>query len=643
MLRLLAIVIPVATLAIWLLISTLSKFYAEQAIARDAGHKALHWGEYMSERVPELEQLIATGIPSPEQKQIIRQIRTLGDVFRFKLFDANGRLVLVSDENSISNPVGVSAEHDPETMTAVRTRKSVIAVRDGAETNGWPDLYAEAYVPLLDDLGRIAGIIEVYVDVTSTETYFEESFDKFGVIVSFASALLFLLPAVGFAMQRRTAHRSLEEVEYLSRYDPLTGLANRAEFTRRAGALHADGKLSSLLFIDADKFKTINDTHGHAVGDAFLAQLGRILTSQTEACDIVARFGGDEFVVAFCGLRTEMLEPRVRAILKQCAQPLLADGVSITGSVSIGVAIASEGNSLQDTIAQADAALYFSKSEGRNQFAIYGDSMGEQLRRRVELETLVRNAAENETFTLDYQPLVAGDDFHPIGYEALLRLKREDGTFVPPVEFIPLAEDMGLIDKIGRWVIYTATRAISLQAGELKIAVNLSAVQFRRGDLPEIVADALARSGLPANRLELEITESLLLGDDPFVLFQIDTLRDMGVGIAMDDFGTGYSSLGYLWRYGFDRIKIDRSFVAGLLDNPERSLEILDSVVMLGKKLGMKVTAEGVETEEQSKLLTKLGCDVLQGYMFGRPAPLPDVPGSRETPETVSPPLSREA
>ncbi len=332
--------------------------------------------------------------------------------------------------------------------------------------------------------------------------------------------------------------------------------------------------------------------------------------------------------MAFCGLELEMIEPRVRTILKHCSQPLLAEGVSITSSVSIGVASISESNSLPDTLAEADAALYFAKSAGRNQFAIYGDSMGEQLRRRVELETLVKNATENGSFTIDYQPLVAGDDFHLIGYEALLRLKNEDGKSIPPLDFIPLAEDMGLIDKIGSWVIYTATKDISMQPGELKVSVNLSVVQFRSGDLPKVVADALSKSGLPANRLELEITESLLLGDDPVILYQIDALREMGISIAMDDFGTGYSSLGYLWRYGFDRIKIDQSFVSGLQNSPERSLEILESVVMLGKKLGMEVTAEGVETEEQSKILAKLGCDVLQGFKFGKPGPMPTVCGA---------------
>ncbi|WP_139792995.1 diguanylate cyclase domain-containing protein [Pseudophaeobacter leonis] len=267
MTRLFALAVTAATIAIWFLINALSSYYVERAIFKDAAEKAMHWGSYMSERVPELEQLVATGVPSQEQVKVIRQIRSLGDVFRFKLFDSEGRLVIISDENSITHPAGVSTKHDPEPQIVADTHETIIAVHDGTQKEGRPDLYAEAYLPLLGGQGETTGIIEVYVDVSGTQTFYKDSFQKFGLIVSAVCALLFLLPTAGFAVQYRMAHRSMGEVEYLSRYDPLTGLTNRAEFLRRAERLYAEGKLSSLLFIDADKFKSINDTHGHAVGD----------------------------------------------------------------------------------------------------------------------------------------------------------------------------------------------------------------------------------------------------------------------------------------------------------------------------------------------------------------------------------------
>lgn len=246
--------------------------------------------------------------------------------------------------------------------------------------------------------------------------------------------------------------------------------------------------------------------------------------------------------------------------------------------------------------------------------------MGEELKQRYALEKRVREAAENQDFEIFYQPLVASKDKEVIGHEALLRLVDSDGNFIPPTDFIPVAENLGLIENIGKWTINTAIQRVSKARDEKIVAINLSSMQFESGDLVNTVRAALDESDFPANQLELEITESLLLADSPFVEMQIDTLREMGVRIAMDDFGTGFSSLSYLWKYGFDRLKIDRSFVAALEENSERSREIIESVVMLGARLNMKITAEGVETPEQSKFLADLGCDTLQGFLYGKPA-----------------------
>lgn len=622
MYRYFVVTIVAVSVVVWFVISALASRSVEQAVSRDAVDKALHWGTYMSSRIPDLQGLLETGLPSESQTAIIRDLRQLGDVFRFKLFDADGRLVLISDETFISDPQGIAVEYDPEPLDVIQRGTEIVDVFDGSEKPDRPDLYAEAYVPITDRDGRTIGVVEVYVDETLTRQYFSDSFKSFGLSISVLSALLFLIPALAFALQRKVTERSRSKADYLSKFDVLTGLLNRAEFTHRAETLIKEQRLTALLFLDADKFKAINDTHGHAVGDKYLEQIACNLVASTDAGDLVCRFGGDEFVVGLRNANQETVVRRVRKILKLCAKPIDIGDRTLTGSVSIGVSFLEPDMGLEKATAQADAALYYAKSAGRNQYALYGGDMGKEISRRNQLEARIREAAEKKAFTLHYQPLVNGADQELVGYEALMRLELTDGTSIPPSEFIPLAEEIGVIDTIGEWAIYEATQKVAQLPGSPKVAINLSAAQFRSSLLPKIVADALSVSGLPPERLELEVTESLLLDDNTNVAFQIDALHEMGVSVAMDDFGTGFSSLGYLWKYGFDRIKIDRSFVSGLEDNPERSLEIIESVVLLGKRLGMQITAEGVETDAQSEVLSRLGCDVLQGYLYGRPATL---------------------
>ena len=622
MLRFILAAAVAAVIAIWSLIGSLADASVSRAIQRDAVDKALHWGLYTSTRVPNLAGLIRSGRPTPAQAEAIQQTRWLGDVFRFKLFDADGRLVLVSDEAPTTGPLARPVEIDTEASQVIATGRPLVEVFDGTGKPDRPELYAEAYIRLHDSDGTPIGVAEVYVDETKTRDYFTESFKEFGAIISTVSALLFLVPAVGFGIQRSLAQRSRTEVEYLAKFDPLTGLLNRTEFKRRATSMIRDARMGALLFLDADRFKAINDSYGHAAGDLVLEKIGRILAAETDPGDLVARFGGDEFVIAYTSADPRMVIQRVRTILHRCAAPIDHDGRMLSTSVSVGVCYPGQSRDLDEALAHSDAALYFAKSAGRNQYAVYGEDMGEEIRRRNVIEDRVKKAALRDEFTLAYQPLVSSRTHEIIGYEALMRLALDDGTPVPPTEFIPVAEELGVIDDIGAWALRTATLDIAGLPGALKISVNLSVAQFRSGRLPALIAAALAESGLPSARLELEITESLLLDDNPDVSFQIDAMQEMGVSIAMDDFGTGFSSLGYLWRYGFNRIKIDRSFIVGLSHQSKRSMEIIESVVMLGKRLGMQVTAEGVETAEQSAILSSIGCDVLQGYYFGRPGPL---------------------
>lgn len=593
----------------------------ERVVMRDASDKAEHWGDYAVERIPGIEELVQTGTPTDEQRDVIRKIRAVGDIFRFKLFDANGRLSLISDDTHIMDPAGVTADEDPEPKQVAQTGRPIIEVYDGSQKPDRPDLYAEAYVPLTAADGTVLGVVEVYVDQTATRAYFLASFRTFGIMLIAFTSLVFVVPGAAFLLQRFLARKSQQTAEFLARFDPLTGVLNRRAFMDQAKNLIVDQGKAVVCYLDLDRFKQINDKYGHAAGDAFLAHVSQVLRLNCRSDDLLARFGGDEFVIVFQNIDIQSVIQKVRIILLECAKEVVIGDTRLTGSISIGLAERNAGESLDQTLSNADAALYHVKAAGRNDFAVYGCEMGEELRRRHKREARLREAAKNCDFEIHYQPLVSDMGGTVIGHEALLRLKDDDGQPISPVVFIPLAEELGLIDTIGKWTIETATRTMAASASDRMLAINLSTIQFRSGELVGIVKHALQASGFPAHQLELEITESLLLEDSPHVAMQIDTLKEMGVAIAMDDFGTGFSSLSYLWKYGFDRLKIDQSFVAALDDHPVRSREIIETVVLLGTKLGMKITAEGVENARQAELLSSLGCDVLQGHHFGMASP----------------------
>ncbi|MEP2641601.1 bifunctional diguanylate cyclase/phosphodiesterase [Roseobacter sp.] len=616
---------------IWVMVTFTVARSVDRAIVRESVDKAEYWGRYMASRVPDLPGLIMTGIPTQEQRRVIREVRDVGDIFRFKLFDATGRLALVSDDVNIVGAAGLAEIADAEPMQVAQTRMPIVEVFDGTAKPDRPDLYSEAYIPLMDVRGRLIGVVEVYVDQTRTRSYFAKSFHDFSLMLVGVIAVVLAVPGIAFCVQRVFALRAHRDATFLAQFDPLTGVLNRREFSQRTETLHAEGRLTVVCFIDVDRFKSINDTHGHAAGDAFLAHVSQVLRSNCHPGDLLGRFGGDEFVIGFDGIDIETAVHRARAMLKHSAEQVEIRGVTLSGSISIGMAKLEPGDSFETALNNADAALYHAKSAGRNDFAVYGEEMGAELRLRHALEARIRAAARDCEFEIVYQPLVDGRTRSVIGHEALLRLSDVDGSAISPSVFVPLAEDLGLITEIGAWTIRTATQQAATFAADHMLAINLSSTQFRSGALVDTVREALEASGFPAAQLELEITESLLLDDSPMVALQIDSLKEMGVAIAMDDFGTGFSSLSYLWKYGFDRLKIDRSFVAALDDHSQASREIIETVVLLGERLGMNITAEGVETVEQARLLSDLGCDVLQGYYFGKPSYLCDQQEGLET------------
>ncbi len=490
--------------------------------------------------------------------------------------------------------------------------------------DGLPLDYGLISLPAYSSTGELVGIVSFTMGTSDITGTMKEGVLAFGIAFGVLGAILFGIPASGFWLQRRLAERSARDVGFLSSHDTLTNLLNRKAFNAQVDDLIAKGEISHIGFIDVDRFKNINDNYGHSVGDTLLIHIADLLRDVLGEDSLIARFGGDEFTFAVLRRDAFQIEGDVERLRHRATHEVSIEGFSIRTSLSIGLAKfdPSKDTDLEGVLRHADTALYAAKSQGRNHAAIYDDTMGEAARKRRALEHRIREACASGDLALAYQPLVCAQSETTIGYEALLRLKHNDGTPIPPSEFIPIAEEIGLIEEMGNWVLFNAMREISALNDTSSVSINLSAEQFKSGKLVGQVADALKASRLPPHRLELEITESVLLKHEERIEHQIDALKEMGLSIAMDDFGTGFSSLSTLWRYGFDRIKIDKSFIDGLEDAPIRSRKVIDSIILLGSRMGMSITAEGIETEKQRDLLKTLGCDVLQGFYFGRPCPL---------------------
>ena len=422
-----------------------------------------------------------------------------------------------------------------------------------------------------------------------------------------------------------TARRKTEaQIAHMAHHDALTDLPNRVLFRERlVKALESvdRGKLA-ILCIDLDRFKTVNDTLGHSIGDALLRAVGDRLQASSRPTDLVARLGGDEFAIVQAGTEQPFGAITLATrLIAEIAKPFELDGHQVTIDASVGISIApNDGNDPDKLLKSADLALYRAKSEGQDSYRFFEPDMDArmQLRRKMELD--LRRALTLGEFEVYYQPLITLKTEKISGFEALLRWHHPERGLVPPMEFIPVAEEIGLIGQIGAWVLKQACLEAATWPDDIHIAVNLSPAQFRHRAVVLDVVAALGASGLPAHRLEVEITEAVLLQDTESTVGTLDELRDLGVRISMDDFGTGYSSLAYLQKFPFDKIKIDRSFVRDLSERPQ-SLAIIRAVTALSTSLGMKTTAEGVETEEQLQKLKEEGCTEVQGYLFSKPVP----------------------
>jgi diguanylate cyclase (GGDEF)-like protein/PAS domain S-box-containing protein len=419
--------------------------------------------------------------------------------------------------------------------------------------------------------------------------------------------------------------RAEEKIRHMARHDSLTGLANRAAFQdemEMALKRARRGQMIAVLCLDLDHFKNVNDTLGHQVGDRLLCSVAGRLRECVREVDVVARLGGDEFAVLQAAIdKPEAAGSFAQRIITAINQPYDLDGHQVVTSTSVGIAIGpNDGTSTEQLLRNADMALYRAKSDGRSTFSYFEPQMDEQLQARRLLEVDLRNAVANDEFRLYFQPQVDAETEEVTGCEALLRWMSPTRGLVPPADFIPLAEEIGLIVPIGEWVLREACSEAAGWAKPVRVAVNLSPAQFKSRSVVQAVINALAISGLDATRLELEITESVLLHDNEATLATLHQLRSFGIKISMDDFGTGYSSLSYLRSFPFDKIKIDRSFIKDISDKGDCAA-IVKAVAGLGKGLGIATTAEGVETAEQLRHVRAEGCTEVQGFLFSAPQP----------------------
>ncbi|PZR37373.1 putative bifunctional diguanylate cyclase/phosphodiesterase [Caulobacter segnis] len=444
----------------------------------------------------------------------------------------------------------------------------------------------------------------------------------------------------GFGADITRAREDQARISRLAHYDVLTQLPNRLTFLQalsRAWSEHgrADRKPRAagcaVLCLDLDQFKGVNDSLGHAFGDDLLVQAAARLRDsvarQVGDRGLVARLGGDEFAVLVApSPGAAGLSRLARDIVDTLSRPYEVRGHHALIGASIGIAEAPlHADDPDNLLKNADLALYQAKGDGRGAYRFFETAMDLWIQQRRELEMDLRHALEKDELKLFFQPLIGRDGDRIIGFEALLRWQHPRRGLVAPTEFIECAEQWGLINKIGEWVLNEACRTAVAWPSPLTVAVNLSPHQFASGNLVAQVRKALKASRLAPSRLELEITEGLLLQDSATTLDQLAQLKKLGVKIAMDDFGTGYSSLSYLWRFPFDKIKIDRSFVAEMQDNAAIA-DILRTIALLGRTLNLEVTAEGVETADQARLLSEMRCDQFQGFLYGRPMPVGDIP-----------------
>jgi diguanylate cyclase (GGDEF)-like protein len=604
-----------------------AKLLTDHLVNSDATESARNWAEFLAANAPDLQEIADGEMPSSASQTFFEATRKAGEVYRYVIFNKDGYSQIQSDR--ASTRLLDLAEFSSEAAYAAKTRQPIVDIRQ-TQVDDRPAYIAEAFVPVVVK-GKTVATVGAFVDETARRNRIYNATLLASIALCGLTGLSFAAPAIAWYYRTREKQFADRRIQFLAHHDVLTGLANRARFIERLqvalAVLPTTGAMVAVHFIDIDHFKQVNDTLGHDGGDFLLKSIGQRLSAMTRMEDIVARFGGDEFVVVQTQLadraHAETFAKRAASVL---SAPLFYEGQEICATYTIGVALGpADGMTPDRLLKSADLALYSGKAAGRNCIRFFAPEMDDALQKRSALEKIIRDAIAHNRLTLHYQPMFEMNGKKLIGFEALARLPAPDGTLIPPSTFIPLAEELRLIDKIGTWVLHEACRAAAAWPENLTVAVNLSPAQFESGGIEDAVAAALKSSGLKPHRLELEITETLLLGNTEAIIATLKNLKATGVAIVMDDFGTGYSSLSYLWKFPFDKIKIDRSFMEGFEKSGRDVETVVKTIIALGREMKMRVTVEGVETADQVDFLYDADADQVQGFYFGKPIPAAEI------------------
>ncbi len=607
----------------------------EKQLETSAEQSALQWAEFAERSLPAPEEFRPGTVLQTRARQQLLTLARFKNIFEYKIFDSAGNLVLASTDLALDEaaPLPVRrlriGDHQGDALgaqirervmlgkTAVRLQREPLA--------GRPAVYSEAYLPVVKG-GKVQRVLEVFVDQTDLAASTRAGFARVTTIVGGFLAIFMGIAVYQSRGRLRAARQARAKFQELAHADPLTGSLNRVSFNeileKAANKRGKGGPGFALLCIDLDNFKEINDTLGHAAGDQALREAHQRIANAVRDGDHVARLGGDEFAVLLMNVQKRaVVATLAHRVVQRLGEPLHQGGMQFSFGGSVGIALFSADATTPDELmAKADLALYRAKETARGYFTFYDAEMDVKLQSSRELLRDLNQAIAANQLEVHYQGLFEPDADTLIGYEALLRWHHPTRGMISPAEFIGLAEDHGLIGKIGHWVLAQACHDASQWPASLSVHVNVSPAQFADTQLVSKILAVLKETGLPAKRLGLEITESLLVNNTEQVSRVLGELTKAGVSLAMDDFGTGYSSLAYLWRFPFDKVKIDRAFTSNL-DNNAKVAVIVRSIISLAHALDIRVNAEGVESEQQTNVLRMMGCDELQGFGLGKPLP----------------------
>jgi diguanylate cyclase (GGDEF)-like protein len=593
-----------------------------ELLREDAKMMAAEWTDYLVSNVPDLGQIAAGKTPSPESMVFFEQSHKLGRVSEFSIYNAAGDLQLSSNQLGNTQTSRANIFRLKPRLSEALTTKGLVIDSQRGTINGAPIYFSDAIVPFFEK-GNLAGWLEIRLDQTNRQSLFLEASTRIAATVGL---LLAIGPAIGFWYRTRQKEFAERKLIHFANHDPLSGLMNRNGWlgflSEALSTRTPDAKPAALLHIYTEAVRAANETLVPAAADHVLMTIADRLVALAGDSSRVARIGNDSFALYIPSVEDAVeAAQRVREVLAKLKEPVKYEDSTLVSHASIGIAIApADGKDHIDLSKAAEVALSTSRQSGRNNYNFFDMEVERKAVTRREMESLIEEALRLGYFKLHFQPVFELRTGKLRTFEALVRLDHPEKGLIPPNEFITVAENAGVIDSIGAWCIEEACRTAANWPQDLTVAVNLSPLQFTSGSLISTVQRALSKARFPAYRLELEVTEGLLLNDDELVGEQLKILQNMGVRVVLDDFGSGYSSLNYLWRFPFAKIKIDQAFMRAIVTNAS-ARGVLRTIIALGRSLGLPITAEGVETEEQVTFLRKLKCDLVQGYLFSRPVP----------------------